>query len=278
MHENLRIKKAIYCLGFYMDWVIVYKILTVPVVIMIISFLAKKWGSFIGGIFAGLPIFSGPISLFMALEQGPEFVRLASYNSMLGLLGCVVTALVYAWLAYFKLKWWLALPCALLSFFGAEYLFHLMPEFSSFFIVITLCSAFITLICLPKPSVEQYVSRRPHWVPWAQIILGTTMVYGVTELAHIMGPRWSGTLSCFPFMIVLLAPFTHVVNGVYATVMVLRGFATGWLGTALFSFTVILTVMHFHVAAVYFLAFFCACAGTLLYSLCLVYVHKKIAE
>lgn len=260
-----------------MDLVIVYKLLAVPVVVLTTSFLAKKWGAFVGGIFAGLPIFSGPISFFMTLEQGAEFGLVASFNSMIGLLGCVTTALLYAWLAYFRLKWWLALPCSIIGYFGAGFFFHKLPQFSVLIIVLAFCSALIASLSLPKPAVEQFHSRKPRWVPWAQIVFGAFMVYGVTEAAELLGPEWSGNMSCFPIMIILLAPFTHIVNGVYATVAVLRGFTAGWFGTAVFSYTVILTVMHWHIAFVYIFAAVCACAGTLLYSLALVHVSKRIA-
>lgn len=41
-----------------MDIVLVYKLLAVPVVILLTLLIAKKWGPFVGGIFAGLPTFS----------------------------------------------------------------------------------------------------------------------------------------------------------------------------------------------------------------------------
>ena len=67
-----------------MDFIVLYKLLTVPVVILITTYLVKRWGAFVGGIFAGLPIFSGPISFFITYEQGAEFALLASYNSLIG--------------------------------------------------------------------------------------------------------------------------------------------------------------------------------------------------
>lgn len=113
-----------------MDYIVLYKLLTVPMVILITSFLVKKFGAFVGGIFAGLPLFSGPISFFITLEQGADFARIAAYNSLIGLLGCTATALLYAWLAYLGCKWWLALPGSVAGYFCVGYFFHYLPQFS----------------------------------------------------------------------------------------------------------------------------------------------------
>lgn len=259
-----------------MDFIVLYKLLTVPVVILITTYLVKRWGAFVGGIFAGLPIFSGPISFFITYEQGAEFALLASYNSLIGLLGCTVTALVYAWIAVFGGKWWLALPCSVAAYFCIGYFLHYLPQFSPFVILLA-CGAFlIASLLLPRPKLESYKTTRPRWIIWVQILFGSFMVYGVTESAHFLGPQWSGNISCFPIMIVVIAPFTHIANGVYTTVAVLRGFTAGWLGTAVFACTVMLTVLHYHISFVYILAGVLSCASTVLYSLLVVYAGKKM--
>lgn len=260
-----------------MDSIIIYKLLTVPVAILITTLLVKKFGAFIGGVFAGLPIFSGPISFFITLEQGAEFALVASYNSLIGLIGCTTTALIYAWLANFGCKWWLALPCSVAGYFGVGYFFHYLPLFSPVVIGFASCSFFIATLLLPRPKLENFSTTRPRWIVWVQILFGTFMVYSVTEAAVILGPEWSGNMSCFPIMIVVIAPFTHIANGVYTTIAVLRGFAAGWLGTVVFAGTVMLTVMQYHISFVYILAAVLSCASTLLYSFVVVFFRKKRA-
>lgn len=261
-----------------MDTVIVYKLLAVPVVISLTLLIAKKWGPFVGGIFAGLPTFSGPISFFITYEQGPDFGMVAAFNSMIGLLGCTTTALVYSWLAYFGAKWWLALPCSVLGYFGVGYFLHYLPEFSPVIIVLAFSTSLIATLCLPRPKIEKFNSRRPRWIVGAQILFGMFMVITVTETAKLLGPQWSGNVSCFPIMLLVLTPFTHIVNGVYASVVVLGGLSAGWIGTACFSSTVVLLVMHYHIGIVYILAALSACLCTALYSLAVLYVQKRLTQ
>lgn len=261
-----------------MDFIVLYKLLTVPVVILITAYLVRRWGAFVGGIFAGLPIFSGPVSFFITYEQGAEFSMISAYNNLIGLLGCMVTALFYAWIAFLGGKWWFALPCAILSFLGTGYFLHYLPQFSNLVIALAFASAFIGTVLLPRPKLENYETTRPHWITWVQILFGSFMVYSITEIAHVLGPQWSGTMSCFPIMITVIAPFTHIASGVYTTVAVLRGFTAGWLGTAVFACTVMLTVLHYHISFVYILAGGLSCAGTVLYSLLAVYAGKKMKK
>ena len=76
-------------------------------------------------------------------------------------------------------------------------------------------------------------------------------------------------------MITVLAPFTHIANGVYTTIAVLRGLAAGWLGTAVFACMVMLTVRHYHISFVYVLAGTLSCASTVIYSLLVMHFDKK---
>lgn len=271
----LYIQRKLIILVLQMDSIIIYKLLTVPAAILITTLLVKKFGAFVGGIFAGLPIFSGPTSFFITLEQGTEFSYLSSYSNLIGLLGAAATALIYAWIAYFGGKFWFALPCAILGYFVTSYLLHFLPEFSSVVIVLACCSCLIAHVFLPRPKLENFSTTRPRWIVWVQMLFGTFMVYSITEAAAFLGPQWSGTISCYPVMITVLAPFTHVASGVYTTIAVLRGLAAGWLGTAVFACMVMLTVKEYHISFVYILASTLSCASTVIYSLLLMYFDKK---
>lgn len=259
-----------------MDIIVVFKLITMPIAIFITVLIAKKWGNFVGGFLAGLPTFSGPISFFITYEQGPDFAYLASYNSLIGLLGCASTAIVYSWTAYFGAKWWLALPLAVCGYFVNGYILHFLPDFSVLVIALACCSPLLVNILLPRAKIESFSTKRPKWILWFQVLSGAVLVYAITEAARMLGPQWSGTMTCFPIMIIALAPFAHVASGVYATIVVMRGLAAGWIGTALFGCTVILMVRHYHIALVYTLASVIACTGSVLYSLLYLHLQKKI--
>ncbi|EPO5264916.1 hypothetical protein [Providencia rettgeri] len=48
----------------------VFKIVITPLLLLTASLAARRWGESIGGLIVGLPLTSGPISFFFALEYG----------------------------------------------------------------------------------------------------------------------------------------------------------------------------------------------------------------
>ena len=62
------------------------KLLITPAFIAGATLLARRWGPGAGGTIAGLPLTSAPVSVFLALEQGPAFAAAAAGGTLLGLL------------------------------------------------------------------------------------------------------------------------------------------------------------------------------------------------
>jgi hypothetical protein len=46
------------------------KLLLTPLLMFAVSWAARRWGPGIGGLLAGLPLTSGPISIYLFAEQG----------------------------------------------------------------------------------------------------------------------------------------------------------------------------------------------------------------
>src|ERR687892_341341 len=75
------------------------KILLTPALIAAATLLARRWGPGVGGTLAGLPLTSTPVSIFLALEQGPVFAAAAACGTLLGLLSQAALCLAYSWSA-----------------------------------------------------------------------------------------------------------------------------------------------------------------------------------
>jgi hypothetical protein len=75
------------------------KILLTPALVAVTTLLARRWGPGIGGTMAGLPLTSTPVSIFLALEQGPMFAATAAFGTLLGLLSQAALCLAYSWSA-----------------------------------------------------------------------------------------------------------------------------------------------------------------------------------
>ena len=48
------------------------------------TWAARRWGPAVGGWIVGLPLTSGPIAFFLALEHGPAFAARAALSTILG--------------------------------------------------------------------------------------------------------------------------------------------------------------------------------------------------
>jgi hypothetical protein len=75
------------------------KLLLTPLLMIAISWAARRWGPGIGGLLAGLPLTSGPISTYLSVEQGPKFAASAASSSLLGLTPVAIFSVVYGRLA-----------------------------------------------------------------------------------------------------------------------------------------------------------------------------------
>src|SRR5712692_1697596 len=53
--------------------IFILKLVVTPVLIAAATLVARRWGPGVGGWLAGFPLTSAPVSVFLALEQGPDF-------------------------------------------------------------------------------------------------------------------------------------------------------------------------------------------------------------
>src|SRR5437870_12628749 len=63
------------------------KVVLTPLFIAAVTLAGRRWGPAVGGWRAGLLVTSGPVSVFLALEQGREFAARAAVGSLAGLVG-----------------------------------------------------------------------------------------------------------------------------------------------------------------------------------------------
>ena len=75
---------------------LILKATLTPFLIVVATLAARRWGSTVGGWVAGLPLTSGPVSVFLAVEQGPTFAANAACGTLLGLIAVAVFCVAYA--------------------------------------------------------------------------------------------------------------------------------------------------------------------------------------
>lgn len=88
--------------------ILTYKIAATPALMLISRVISKRWGEAVGGWLVALPLVSGPISFFLALEYGTHFVAKVALGAMSGSAATAVFCLVYSMIAM-RCTWWLSL-------------------------------------------------------------------------------------------------------------------------------------------------------------------------
>ena len=188
-----------------MNYIFLTKITLMPLLIAGVTLCVRRWGARIGGWIGGFPWVAGPISFFMAWEQGGNFVAQTIPGALMGSVGTFLFAYTYAILS---IRWsWL--PTVLVSY-GMFFAFDA--------VVLT-----ATLFFFPKPTQQAAVAGQPRFDIPLRMLVATLFVVVLTQAAERLGPEWSGILTPFPIMTSTLAVFTHAQQGSTATARILYG-------------------------------------------------------
>ena len=201
------------------------KLLTVPIFILLISLAGKKWGSEIAGTLGGFPVVAGPIIFFLTLEQGVNFGASASIYAIYGSISLLVFGLSYGWCCqYFNPL--ICIVVALMSWFMAACLVALFPTQ----MIVAVCITTFFLILLPRlfPKIEEQVKPIQNLKDLPiRIVVAALLTFSITTLANELGELWSGILSVFPIITLVITVFTHITLGKKHVVQIFRGMSKG---------------------------------------------------
>jgi hypothetical protein len=207
---------------------LVLKLVLTPVLIAAASLAGRRWGQAVGGWLVGLPLTSGPVAFFLALDHGAGFAAAAAFGSLTGAIAEAAFCLAYGWTA--GRGWPLALTAACGAFAavaGALQRLSLGMLALAAAVVVALTAA---LRAMPRRAAPAPPTVPPRWDIPARMLVTTALVVGLTEVAPVLGPRLSGVLATFPVYAAILTVFAHRA-GPAPAVQVLRGLLVG-----LFSF------------------------------------------
>jgi hypothetical protein len=210
------------------------KLSLTPVLIGGASLAARRWGPSIGGWLVALPLTSGPVAFYIALDQGNAFAAGAAKGSIAGLLGDATFALAYGLVAR-RVGWPISVACG----FGAFALTALcmQPVLPAPAVVVFTVVAVAMVVCLalavPAPTGSDTTPAPPWDIP-ARMVVGTGIVLAITAAAETLGPSLSGLLAAFPVYVTVLAVFAHHLEGPGSAIHVVRGLQMGLFGTIVF--------------------------------------------
>jgi hypothetical protein len=213
--------------------VFLFKILMTPIFIGLVTLAGRRWGPSISGLLMGLPLTSGPISVFLALQYGQLFAARAAVGNLAGMASSCVFCLTYG-LAARKWHWALCPPAAFLSFVAFTALLnHFRWNLASASVLLLAAILGVSRL-LPPPAAAPSLPTPSRWDLPGRMVVATAFVIVLTALARSLGPQLSGLISPFPVYGLVMAGFTQRHGGPAAVVGLLRGIVLGALALLAF--------------------------------------------
>jgi hypothetical protein len=237
---------------------LIFKLVCTPLLLLGASIAARRWGEAIGGFLVGLPLTSGPVSVFLALEHGPAFAVQATSGSLIATIGQAAFCLVYCRLA--PRGWLQALAGASATFAAVAGFMQWSDLSQTGLFLIAILAATLVLNLVPSAPVKTGKLNPPWWDLPLRMTLIAGIVISVTLIAPYAGPETSGVVASYPFMAIILTIFAHRMIGHEAAQQLMRGMVAALPGFAAFFFVLSLTLPRLHMFAAYGAAILCTLA------------------
>ncbi|WP_024512950.1 hypothetical protein [Bradyrhizobium sp. ARR65] len=210
------------------------KLVLPPLLILLASLAGRRWGDVIGGWLVGLPLTSGPVAAFLAIQYGADFAALATNGSLVGTAAQACFGLGYALLA--QQGWVPALLIGSAAYAGAAFLIQAMPLAHWGFFVVALATLTAAALLIPHRDTLRTTVALPWWDLPARMVVVTVLVVTLTAAAALVGAKVAGVLASFPIFGAILAVFAHRMKGPGTATEVLRGLVFALYGFATFFF------------------------------------------
>ena len=235
------------------ETILLLKLLLTPTLLGLVSLAGRRWGPAVSGWIIGLPLTSGPVSLFLALDHGTAFASRAAEGSLLGLISLAAFCLTYSWLSV-HLNW----PVSILAGWGAFFALTFALEFVSvplFLSFVGVIGCFLLVLkLLPGSQSLSIVTKPPRWETPLRMVVAAAFVIVLTGAAGVLGAQLSGLLTPFPVFATILAIFTHHFHGASAARALLRGLITGAFSFAIFFLVIAGLIDRWGILAAFVLA------------------------
>lgn len=220
------------------------KLVVTPLLIGGASLAGRRWGQAVGGWLVALPLTSGPLIFFVALDHGRVFAAGTAVGALGGAAAEVAFCLGYRFAALHGGRW-AALAAGSAGYVAEAAAIRLLPIGPGLPLPLlalvggVLCSLGAGLLVLGRVRWELREPRVPsRWDVPLRMAAGTAIVVGITAVAPTLGPRLSGLIVTYPLLTAILAVSAQRFEGPRGAVEVLRGLLLG-----LFSLTAFLTAL-----------------------------------
>ena len=231
--------------------ILVLKLVAAPLLIGMASLAGRRWGETISGWFIGLPLTSGPVCFFLAVEQGAGFAAAAARGCLAGAAAEAGFCLAYA-IAAQTGGWPSSIAAGTIAFAVAAAAMQLAAPPLWLLAAIVYLTLILALRLMPRLAAGRaQLPAPPSWDLPARMIVATVLVFVLTEVAPMFGARLSGLIATYPLFGAVLAAFAHRLSGPAAAGRVLRGLLIGLFGFTGFFLLLALTIEPIGIAAAF---------------------------
>ena len=139
------------------------KLVLTPLLIGLVSLAGRRWGPAVSGWLVGLPLTSGPVALFLALDQGTAFAARAAVGILAGAVAQVAFCWAYSRLA-FRVGWQVAVPLSWgIYFVVVAALVEVTPPLLPLYVAVIALLA-VTVALMPRKRAAMVAQPPP--APW----------------------------------------------------------------------------------------------------------------
>lgn len=209
----------------------VLKLVLTPGLIAVATLVGRRWGPAVSGAVTGFPLTSLPVSVFLALEQGPDFAATAAVGTLLGLLAQAALCVVYSWAAR-RALWPMSAAVGVAAFLGVTLVLTRLTV--SVWPALGLVAAVISVsaAAMPRGAAPVVPMSPPRWDLPVRMLVATGVVIALTTLAPHLGSKLTGLRSPFPVFTLVLCVFAQRAGGPGAAARLLGGVVVGSLAHA----------------------------------------------
>lgn len=222
--------------------IVALKLVLAPILIATASLVARRWGPSIGGWLIALPLTSGPVLFFLALDHGLDFAAAAAVGALAGLGAIAAFALAYALGGRPGPVVGFALGAA--AFVAVGILLQpILDDPTWVVLAVVLAAISVALRGLPDGGGLPVTAEHPRWDIPARMAVAVVLVFALTTVAPTLGARVSGLVATFPVYVSVMATFTQRHAGLPAATDLLRGLLVGLYGTAAFFIVIVVAIV-----------------------------------
>ncbi|WP_114814228.1 hypothetical protein [Paraburkholderia kururiensis] len=213
------------------------KLALVPAFLVSLALAARVWGPAVAGWLAGLPVVAGPIVLLLVLERGAAFGVRACAASIAAIAASEAFNFAYAATCRrprWEARWPLALSAGLAAWLMVAALLVHLPDGVGWAFGAAGVAVAISQTWLPRAHGPVPAARVTRADLVLRMAMGAALTLAVTQLSASLGAAWSGVLSVFPLLGIVLAVSAQRAHGADFVARLMRGMVVGRASFAAF--------------------------------------------